>query len=157
MKKFILSLNKKPQRPIVYLNDWHGIDAMIDTGSLFPVWVADESILDMLGAKRIRDDVGVSGFGGTVKGSLYVIPLFQFGELMYPHFHIVTHKLDLPCQMILPATMFRNLQYEIDDKNHLFQVTIPDEQSNIRNLVISDKAGKLHVLCTSAEDAVGGI
>ena len=157
MKEFVLSLNKKPHRPIAYLKDWHGIDAMIDTGSLFPVWVADETILEMLGAKLVQNNVGFSGFGGMAKGSLYVIPVFQFGELIFPHFHIVTNKLNLPCQMILPATMFRNLQYEIDDKNHSFRVTIPDDQSNIRNLVIEDRAGKLYVLCTSAGDSIDTI
>ena len=146
-----MMLNKKPQRPIAYLKDWNGIDAMIDTGSLYPVWVADESILRIIGAELIRDDVGFSGFGGRVIGSLYMLPVFQFGELIYPHFNIIAHKLDLPCQMILPATMFRNLSYEIDDGNHMFHVTIPDKESNVRNLVIEDRNGKLHVLCTSGE------
>lgn len=51
--------------------------------------------------------------------------------------------------MILSATMFRNLMYEIDDKNHKLNVTIPDGESEIRNLIIRDSNGKLHVLVQS--------
>ena len=77
MKQFTLPLDNETQRPITFLQNWHGLDAMIDTGSLFPVWA--------------------------------------------------------------------------DDENHAFNVTIPDNQSNVRNLVIKDCGGKLHVLCTPAE------
>lgn len=39
--------------------------------------------------------------------------------------------------------------YEIDDKNHKLNVTIPDDESTIRNLKIEDSNGKLHILCHS--------
>lgn len=151
MRQFTISLDKETQRPITFLKNWYGLDAMIDTGALFPIWVGDEEILNQLGAKMLIDNVEFGGFGGNTTGKLYVIPTFQFGELIYPNFHIIAHKMELPCQMILPATMFRNLCYEIDDENHMFNVTIPNGQSNVRNLVIKDKNGKLHVLCTSEE------
>ncbi len=53
--------------------------------------------------------------------------------------------------MIMSATMFRHLIYEIDDHNYKFNVTIPDKESEVRNLVIWDSEGKLHVACNSAE------
>lgn len=148
MIQFTLPLDKKTQRPITFLQNWYGLDAMIDTGSLFPVWVGNEEILSKLGAEVLMNHVEFGGFGGSAKGRLYVIPTFQFGELIYPNFHIIAHKMELPCQMILPATMFWKLRYEIDDENHTFNVTVPDGQSNVRNLVIKDSAGKLYVLCT---------
>lgn len=43
--------------------------------------------------------------------------------------------------------MFHNLIYEIDSKNHKLNVTIPNNESTIRNLVIKDSDGRLHVLC----------
>ena len=151
MKQFTLPLDNETQRPITFLQNWYGLDAMIDTGSLFPVWVDDEKFLSKLGAEVVIDHVECGGFGGSAEGRLYAISTFQFGELIYPNFHIIAHKMELPCQMILPATMFRKLRYEIDDENHAFNVTVPDYQSNVRNLVIKDSGGKLHVLCAPAE------
>lgn len=151
MKQFTLPLDKGTQRPITFLQNWYGIDAMIDTGSLFPVWVGDEEVLSKLDAKVLLDNVEFGGFGGSAKGRLYVIPIFNFGELIYPNFHIIAHKMELPCQMILPATMFRKLRYEIDDENHMFNVTVPDGQSNVRNFAIKDSDGKLHILCMPEE------
>lgn len=54
---------------------------------------------------------------------------------------------DVPFQLILSATMFSGLIYEIDDKNHKLNVTIPDDASMVRNLTIKDSEGKLHIMC----------
>ena len=43
--------------------------------------------------------------------------------------HSGNDDLEVPFNMILSATMFQNLIYEIDDKNHKLNVTIPDEES----------------------------
>jgi hypothetical protein len=55
--------------------------------------------------------------------------------------------------MILPATMFSGLRYEIDDENHEFNVTVPDNEPTDRDLIIKDKNGRLQVLCTSHDTA----
>ena len=88
------------------------------------------------------------GFGGTTTGTLYRIPLFRCGELIYPEFPIIAAHIDLPCQMLLPATMFSGLIYEVDACNHKFNVTIPDHESHVRKLIIEDRNGNLHILCT---------
>ena len=69
------------------------------------------------------------------------------GDLIFPNTHIIACKdlQDVPFQL-----MFQNLIYEIDDKNHRFNVTIPDDESNVRNLRIEDANGRLHLLCHSA-------
>ena len=73
----------------------------------------------------------------------------QVGKLIYPQMYIVANDdFDTPFYMILSATMFQNLIYEVDDKNHKFNVTIPDHESNVRKLTIEDRNGNLHVLCT---------
>lgn len=63
----------------------------------------------------------------------------------------MNNDLLVPFNMILSATMFQNLIYEIDDKNHKLNVTIPDEESTVRNLRIVNSDGRIHVLCSSAD------
>lgn len=46
--------------------------------------------------------------------------------------------------------MFHGLIYEIDDRNHKLNITIPDDENTVRNLKIEDANGRLHVLCTSS-------
>ena len=54
--------------------------------------------------------------------------------------------------MLLSATMFSHLRYEVDDENHRLNVTVPDSQSCVRNLTIKDENGHLQVLCTSGDE-----
>ena len=152
MKQFILSLVKDSLRPVVKLESWNNFRALLDTGSFFPIWTAEERILNDLGGILLRKDVSFSGFGGRTKGNLYEVQKIVIGDLIFPNTHIVACKdlSDVPFQLILSATMFQGLIYEIDDKNHRFNVTIPDDESNIRNLRIEGSNGRLHILCHSA-------
>lgn len=152
MKQFTLSLKKNTQRPVVILEDFYDLEVMLDTGALFPVWVEDETVLEELGGEVVLDRVEFGGFGGKAIGKLYKLPVMQIGSLIFPEFHIIACKMNLPCYMIISATMFRHLIYEIDDFNYKFNVTIPDTESEIRNLRIWDSDGKLHVACSSAEE-----
>ena len=151
MKQFTLSLNKNFQRPVVYLEKFFNLYAMLDTGSLFPVWIEEESILRKIGGIKVADNINFGGFGGSATGNLFKIPLFKIGDLLFPNMHIIAARLNMPFQMILSATMFRNLIYEIDTYNHKLNVTIPDTQSNVRNLVIYDKNGIMHVACSDGK------
>jgi hypothetical protein len=47
--------------------------------------------------------------------------------------------------------MFNNLIYEIDNKHHRLNITVPCDESISRNLTIRDENGHLRVLCSSAE------
>jgi len=51
--------------------------------------------------------------------------------------------------MILSATMFSGLIYEIDDCHHKLNVSVPDKESHVRKLKIEDSNGKLHIFCAS--------
>lgn len=53
--------------------------------------------------------------------------------------------------LILSATMFDGLIYEINTKTHKLNITVPNGESNVRNLRIEDSNGHLHVLCSSDE------
>ena len=136
--------------PCFRLKEFYDYNAMLDTGALFPVWVEEENILNELGVTAINNQVEFGGFGGKAQGKLYKLPFVRVGELVFPELHIITCRMDLPCQMILSATMFRNLIYEIDDYHHRFNVMIPDTESEVRNVKIWDKNGRLHVAVASA-------
>ena len=148
MKQFTLPLHDDVQRPTAKLQNFFHLRAMIDTGSVLPVWVEDEEFLKEIGEVSFAHNQPFGGFGGMTAGTLYKIPLFRCGELLFPEFPIIASKADLPCQLILSATMFSGLIYEVDDCNHKFNVTIPDHESHVRKLTIEDKNGHLHILCT---------
>ena len=152
MKQFTLDLIENIQRPVAKLSDWHQFNAMLDTGALFPVWVDEERALEKLGAELIKEKVSFGGFGGEAVGSLYRLPLFKFGELLYPQMPIIACKVETPCHVILSASMFSSLRYEIDDENHKLNITVPDSQSCVRNLKIWDENGHLQVLCTQSSN-----
>lgn len=151
MQQMTLDLDFEQQRPVVVLDD--GLTGLLDTGAYLPVWVDDEDILtDLMGAELIQKDVEFTGFGGVARGNLYRAT-FKVGNLIYPNMTIIANsELDVPFNMVLSASMFQHLIYEVDDDNHKFNVTIPDKESNVRNLVIEDRDGKLFVLCNSATD-----
>lgn len=146
----IFQLDRDQQRLVLKLEG--GLRALLDTGAYIPVWTDDENVLvKNMKAEFVAREVSFTGFGGTATGNLYKVSL-QVGELYYPNMSIVANQdLDTPFNMILSATMFQNLIYEVDDKNHMFNVSIPDEESTVRNLRIEDKDGKVHILCNSAD------
>lgn len=146
-----MDLNKDFQRPIIYLGNWHKINALLDTGALFPVWTAPETVLQNLGGVLVRENVFFRGFGGAAQGNLYKLDQVTIGKLIFPNMSIIAcNELEsVPYHILLSATMFQGLRYEIDDANHKFNVTVPDRENCIRNLKIQDKNGKLHVLCNS--------
>lgn len=151
MIQMTMELDSTYQRPVVKLDKFHSLDAMIDTGAIYPVWMNGEERLRRLGTTKVKDEIEFGGLGGMTKGALYEIPVFQLGGLIYPHMRIIAHRSNFPVPLLLPATMFNNLIYEIDNKAHRLNITVPDDESHIRNLTIKDENGRLHVFCTSAE------
>ena len=132
MKQFTLELDKDAQRPIIHIPEFHNIDAMLDTGFLFPVWCASEEMLKKLGAEKISDYAPFGGFGGLTVGKMYRLPLFQMGGLMYPNMSLICHAgSSLVHPLILPATMFNNLIYEINNKLHRLIVKFVDEGTDL--------------------------
>ncbi len=152
MRQMTLDLDKSQQRPVVMLEN--GLKALLDTGAYIPVWVGGESILsEGLGAELVKKHISFTGFGGTAYGNLYKITI-QIGELLYPNMHIIaSNDFDVPFHIILSATMFSHLIYEIDEYNHKFNITVPDNESFVRSLRVVDKSGKLFVLCNSNENS----
>lgn len=150
MRQFTLELDKDSQRPVVTLKEWSDVAALIDTGAVLAVWTDDEQLLKELGGFQLGYKVPIAGFGGAVFGNVYELEKLQFGSLVYPKFKLVVCTMPKAhFQLILPATMFSRLLYEIDDKNHMLNVTIPDDESNVRNLTIKGSGGRFYVLCDS--------
>lgn len=75
--------------------------------------------------------------------------MFIIGDLIFPNMSLIacSDLEKVPFQLILSATMFDNLLYEIDNKNHRLNITVPDDKSVIRNLRIKDTDGRLYVFC----------
>lgn len=148
MKQITLILDTVYQRPVIKLKNFNGFRAMIDTGAVYPVWMAGEEKIAAIGAVKIKDTIEFGGIGGMTVGAIYKIPMFQIGDLIYPNMGIIAHKTNFPVPILLPATMFNNLIYEINNKTHRLNITVPDDESNVRNLTIKDDNGRLHVFCT---------
>lgn len=148
MKQFTLPLNKQYHRPIVQLHEWNHFEALLDTGALFPVWTDSARLLEKTGAVSIKKEAVFNGFGGKTKGILYKIPSLVVGQLVFPNMPIIVCNdlQNVPYQLILSATMFQGLIYEIDDRNHNLNITMPTGESNVRNLKIVDINGNIHIL-----------
>ena len=149
MKQFTLQMNKAYQRPIIELKTWYGFEALLDTGAFFPIWTANEKILTKVGGTLEKRNVKFRGFGGETVGNLYRINTFIIGDLIFSNMSIIAcaDLNQVPFQLILSATIFDNLIYEIDCKNHKLNVTIPNDESVVRNLTIKDTEGRLYVFC----------
>lgn len=147
MKQFTLPLDATQQRPVVLLKNT--LTALLDTGAYIPIWTDEEDILvSVLGGKLIKKGVPFTGFGGIAYGNLYQVTL-EVGNLMFPNMHIVANsELNTSYNLILSATMFDGLIYEINTKTHRLNVSIPDGETNVRNLRVKDSNGSIHVLCS---------
>ena len=153
--ELILSLAEETDRPITRLLNHYRIAALLDTGARFPVWAGDIEELELLGAELVKRQVEYSGFGGATIGDIYRIPIITLTDgvnaISYPRLPIVTNERlsrdEIPFQMILSATMFKNLIYTIDDKHHNLIVQVPDDESLVRNAMIKTENG-LQILFT---------
>lgn len=150
MKQFTMKLDKKHQRPVVALKN--GLTALVDTGAYIPVWTDDEDILvSFLWAELIRKRVQMSGFGGTAYGNLYKVNI-DIGGILYPGMHIIANNdIDASFNLILSATMFDGLIYQVDTVNHILNIDVPDTESTVRNLRIVSRDGRQFVLCNGIE------
>lgn len=150
MKQYTLKLDNTRQRPVVILNN--GLTALLDTGAYIPVWTDDEDILTSeLGAELVRKDVTLSGFGGCTHGNLYKVNI-DIGGILYPNMHVIANnEINATFNLILSATMFEGLIYQIDTVNHVLNIEVPDWESNVRNLRVVNEEGRFFVLCDAAD------
>lgn len=144
-----IKLDRTADRPLLKISDKYEIRALLDTGARFPVWAGDMRELELLGAKPVKRAVEYSGFGGKTTGDIYRIPAFTLTDgmnaVIFPQLPIVTNESlsgdEVPFQIILSATMFKNLIYTIDDKHHRLVLQVPDDESCVRNAVVNTDRG----------------
>lgn len=155
MNSFELDLNKCFQRPVVKLGGFNNFNALLDTGSVFPVWTTSEDVLKSIGGVCVKQSCIFGGFGGNVDGKLYTIPMLKVGDFVYPNMHIILYSEleDINFDLILSATMFNGLRYEINNIDNKFKVYYKNEQDRIRNIVIkgSNKNIKIFTSLGNAE------
>ena len=124
-KECVFPLEFSAGRPLIALEHFHNLLALIDTGASIPVWAAEEGLLtEFFHPRLVRENVAYSGFGGATEGNLYRID-FKLGDICYPDLPIVTGRgFELaPFDMIISATMLEGFLYQIDTvkKNMLIQ------------------------------------
>lgn len=149
----IFTLRSEQQRPIFSLTNYFSLDALIDTGAEFPVWQGDEHTFKLIFKPKLKkENVTFTGFGGTAVGNLYTIPVFMLGSLIYRDLPIVVvQSYNTGVRMILSATMFNNLIYEINDKCKYFKITVPSGEGTIRHLEVRDSKGELYIFYNSTK------
>ena len=107
----------------------NNLSALLDTGAYIPVWTdAEEILVSGLGATLVKKDVPFTGFGGVAYGNLYQVTI-KVGDLIFPNMHIVANsELNNSYNLILSATMFDGLIYEINTKTHKLNITVPNDR-----------------------------
>ena len=158
MKQITMNLDENHLRPITELSAFYEISALIDTGADFPVWIGDKEVLEAMNAVPLNKTVYFTGFGGSVQGELYRLDLI-FGSSL--NNSIIYNKMPIiACdqlnstnyQIILPATIFENMVYQIDNINHKLNIDIPDGQVS-RNLGFSEE-GKGIVIYSIQDNSI---
>lgn len=157
MRQITLDLNAESSRPILSL---YVFQALLDSGADIPVCCLPLNILKkQFHANLVIKDCVFYSFGHEVHGDVYCLEMLWLGDLLYQNIHVFVvpesvfihnGKQSPLFYFILSSSMFTGLIYEIDDQNHKLNITIPDNQSLVRNLVIRREGAHLAVLCGSA-------
>lgn len=145
--KFILPLQKNFEIPVIRLNEPFDLTVAFSSSILLPIWTLKESLLLEMGAKRIRRHVHFECFDDIIQGNLYELKELKIGRLIFPHLKILAVKFKCQVHIVLPTSMLKNLIYEFDDYNHKLTITIPDEQPEVRNIIVTKPDGNLQVIC----------
>ena len=135
MTQFTLKLVEDQDNPVIILDSFHNATALIDTGAKIPVWLEDEKDIQAAGGILKQSNIRIKGLSQKVStGNLYTLSNFQIGKIIYTKLDIVVlPDKNTTYNILLSATMFRGMIYEIDDINHRFNVNASDSDT-VRNL-----------------------
>ena len=96
--------------------------------------------LKIKGAVREDQVINLNGVGGSSTGDLYRVN-FDFGKIHFKHLPVVHKEISVAdAYMILPATLFEGMIYEIDNIKHIFKVRV-DNKECYRDSKIKDGRG----------------
>ena len=98
-------------------------------------YLEDEKDIQAAGGILKQSNIRIKGLSQKVStGNLYTLSNFQIGKIIYTKLDIVVlPDKNTTYNILLSATMFRGMIYEIDDINHRFNVNAPDSDT-VRNL-----------------------
>lgn len=97
-----------------------------------------------MGAILVKKDITFGGFGGEARGNLYRVN-FELNSIHYINMPIIASELKgTNWHIIISATMFDGMAYEIDTVNKKLNVDTKDNQP-IRILRLSDDNNNLSV------------
>ena len=130
----VFRLNGNYRRPVISLDKYGGILALVDTGARFPVWTLSEKALVEIGGRKENRSVCYGGFGGKTLGELYLIDLWlHSGDILLKDLPIVVNdKVNIRCPVILSATCFEGTIYEVDTINKYFRVSTNDTGTYVK-------------------------
>ena len=101
-------------------------------------------LVKKLGAELIRKDVSFRGFGGEARGNVYRVN-FKLSSFCYIDMPIVANRIQgANWSVLLSATMFDEMIYEIDTINKKLNIDVKDNQP-VRILRLSDDDDSLSV------------
>lgn len=136
----IYNLDKKENSPVIVLPWFNNCRVLIDTGSTMPMWLKSIVPLKIKGAVKQDRQIELSGVGGKTPGELYKVN-FDFGNIHFKDLPIVHKEIKVAdAYMILPATLFEDMAYEIDNINHTFKVKF-DSKGYYRQFKIKSNNG----------------
>lgn len=138
MHTIAFDLDKGVFRPVIKHKTMN-IKMLVDSGADTPVWLAGEETFRAMFPDAIK--VGSSSFYGLgsnkeVQCVKYRIPKFTLGDLVFHnmgidvHMHISKNKFN----MLLGATMFRDMIFIVDNIKGKFFIIVPDGVSFNRTL-----------------------
>lgn len=140
----IYNLDKKENSPVIVLPWFKNCRVLIDTGSTMPMWLKSIVPLKIKGAIQQDRQVELSGVGGKTFGTLYKVN-FDFGNIHFKDLPIIHKEIKVAdAYMILPATLFEDMIYEINNINHTFKVKV-DSNSYYRQFKLKDNNGVPYV------------
>jgi len=149
--EFVLRLSEDYKKPTINIDE---MVVLIDTGADVPTFMLTEKQLkDVYNAKLFKsvDDKGeplkIGGFGGKCTGKIYELEMFKLGELIFPNMRVFVPDNGIKgIDIVISASMFDGLMYDIDTINHTLTVHVPEKEQLIRRVKLEDKDGNIIVL-----------
>lgn len=136
----IYNLDKKENSPVIVLPWFNNCRVLIDTGSTMPMWLKSIVPLKMKGAVKQERQLILNGVGGKTTGELYKVN-FDFGNIHFKDLPIIHKEIKVAdAYMILPATLFEGMVYEINNIDYTFKVKV-DNKGCYRQFKIKDNNG----------------
>ena len=135
-------IRKNTNEDVLHNLSEHRMPVLIDTGAIIPIWTSNISQLVKFGATFYKSNVPFSGFGGTAYGDAYNLPDLYIGKLHFKDIKIVANSSlgNVPFYMIISATMFRSLAYEIDMIDYNLNIRMKNSDNFERKLLVYSKS-----------------